>query len=197
MYNNMCSNQLPIVLHRRRDGRARRMPLGARRAPHPEDSVEQGMGEHRGEHGASRSSWPGAQDACNVTLTKPTTEKLGLQACVFWTPSLLFLWFLYMHTCDALSCAVTRRYAQAQLCFNRCWPILSFDRRKTPAEDASTAPAKQAMSSPVTRGTLMNFSRTPTCSSRSIAWPILVFAWVMDLILAPSFSFCFGFVVYC
>lgn len=66
----------------------------------------------------------------------------------------------------------------------------SFDRRKTPAEEASTAPAKQAMSIPVTSGTLLNFSRTPAWSSRSMACPILVFACVIDWILAPSFSFC-------
>jgi hypothetical protein len=68
---------------------------------------------------------------------------------------------------------------------------------KTLAEEESTAPPKQAMSSPVTSGTLLNFSRTPTWSSRRMAWPILVFACVTDLILAPSFSFWYGFVAPC
>jgi hypothetical protein len=38
----------------------------------------------------------------------------------------------------------------------------SLERRKILAEDISTAPAKQARSTPVTKVTLFSFSNTPT-----------------------------------
>ena len=52
----------------------------------------------------------------------------------------------------------------------------SCDRRNIDADENSRAPAKQASSNPVVRGTLLNFSISPTCRSITTTWPILDFA---------------------